>query len=243
MNTHISPHNSHSWLQGKSLKGTLSDFDSHQERRLSSLEAQLGRQQDDMVNKINVLWKVFFEKLDDTSTCNTAGDSMAHVNATSTDQIRRKITRKVEEKAKDEFWRKRSKKKRGEEEDLETLVSFPQLRRIPQASEDHKKGSGSGDGWGVLNIDFTGVSTDRIPPFIIGGNDDDNEKTHYSDNLNLGPEYKYDESGVRKRISEKRTKNQAKNDKTEHGMKEREKTKSKSKSKAKKPKSTEKSTP
>ncbi|GKG49532.1 hypothetical protein Tco_0515984, partial [Tanacetum coccineum] len=44
-------------------------------------------------------------------------------------------------------------------------------------------------------------------------------------------------------ISEKRTKNQAKNDKTEHGMKEREKTKSKSKSKAKKPKSTEKSTP
>ncbi|GJX59790.1 hypothetical protein Tco_0291180 [Tanacetum coccineum] len=94
MNTHISPHNSHSWLQGKSLKGTLSDFDSHQERRLSSLEAQLGRQQDDMVNKINVLWKVFFEKLDDTSTCNTAGDSMAHVNATSTDQIRRKITRK-----------------------------------------------------------------------------------------------------------------------------------------------------
>ncbi|GJX84505.1 K homology domain-containing protein [Tanacetum coccineum] len=44
------------------------------------------------------------------------------------------------------------------------------------------------------NVDFTWVSTDRIPPFIIGGNDDDNEKTHYSDSLNLGPEYKYDES-------------------------------------------------
>ncbi|GKD13763.1 hypothetical protein Tco_1198170 [Tanacetum coccineum] len=44
------------------------------------------------------------------------------------------------------------------------------------------------------NVDFTEVGTDRIPPFIIGGNEDDNEKTHYSDNLKLGPEYKYDES-------------------------------------------------
>ncbi|GJY01148.1 zinc finger, CCHC-type containing protein [Tanacetum coccineum] len=44
------------------------------------------------------------------------------------------------------------------------------------------------------NVDFMEVGTDRIPPFIIGGNEDDNEKTHYSDNLNLEPEYKYDES-------------------------------------------------
>ncbi|GJU79274.1 protein kinase-like domain, concanavalin A-like lectin/glucanase domain protein [Tanacetum coccineum] len=46
------------------------------------------------------------------------------------------------------------------------------------------------------NVDFTGVSTDRIPPFIIEGNGDDNEKTYYSANLNLGPEYKYDESVI-----------------------------------------------
>ncbi|GJR71312.1 hypothetical protein Tco_0083677, partial [Tanacetum coccineum] len=44
------------------------------------------------------------------------------------------------------------------------------------------------------NVDFIRVGTKRIPPFIIGGNSDDNEKTHYTDNLNLGPEYKYDES-------------------------------------------------
>ncbi|GKA54333.1 hypothetical protein Tco_0753282, partial [Tanacetum coccineum] len=44
------------------------------------------------------------------------------------------------------------------------------------------------------NINFTRVGADRIPPFIIGGNEDDNEKTHYSDSLNLGPEYKYDKS-------------------------------------------------
>nr|GEW63622.1 protein kinase-like domain, concanavalin A-like lectin/glucanase domain protein [Tanacetum cinerariifolium] len=48
------------------------------------------------------------------------------------------------------------------------------------------------------NVDFTGVGADRIPPFIIGGDDNGNEKTHYSDSLNLGPEYKYDESYVEK---------------------------------------------
>ncbi|GJT79773.1 retrotransposon protein, putative, ty1-copia subclass [Tanacetum coccineum] len=53
------------------LERTLSEFDSHQERRLSSLGAQLERQQDDMINKINILWKVFFEKLNDTSTRDT----------------------------------------------------------------------------------------------------------------------------------------------------------------------------
>ncbi|GKC50164.1 hypothetical protein Tco_1072909 [Tanacetum coccineum] len=46
------------------------------------------------------------------------------------------------------------------------------------------------------NVDFTRVSTDKIPPFIIGGNEDDNEKTHYLDSLHLGPEYKYDESVI-----------------------------------------------
>ncbi|GJX48512.1 hypothetical protein Tco_0273702 [Tanacetum coccineum] len=44
-----------------------------------------------------------------------------------------------------------------------------------------------------------------------------------------------------KRISEKRIKNQAKNDKTEHGMKKREKDKVKSKPKSKKPKLTPRS--
>ncbi|GJT85378.1 hypothetical protein Tco_1067095 [Tanacetum coccineum] len=69
------------------LERTLSEFDSHQERRLSFLGAQLGRQQDDMINKINILWKVFSKKLDDTSTRDTVGDSMTHVNAASTNQI------------------------------------------------------------------------------------------------------------------------------------------------------------
>ncbi|GJT27383.1 hypothetical protein Tco_0907658 [Tanacetum coccineum] len=38
------------------------------------------------------------------------------------------------------------------------------------------------------------INTNRVPPFVIEGDDDSHEKTHYTDSLNLGPEYKYDES-------------------------------------------------
>ncbi|GKC37952.1 hypothetical protein Tco_1050336 [Tanacetum coccineum] len=61
------------------------------------------------------------------------------------------------------------------------------------------------------NVDFMGISTGKIPPFIIGGNDDDNEKTHYSDSLNLGPEYKYHESVCKAIRSLIRMKNMRKN--------------------------------
>ncbi|GJV70233.1 hypothetical protein Tco_1485742 [Tanacetum coccineum] len=43
------------------------------------------------------------------------------------------------------------------------------------------------------HIDFTDISTNRIPPFIVESDDDNREKTHYSGSLDLGPEYKYDE--------------------------------------------------
>ncbi|GJY32535.1 protein kinase-like domain, concanavalin A-like lectin/glucanase domain protein [Tanacetum coccineum] len=44
------------------------------------------------------------------------------------------------------------------------------------------------------HIDFTDIKPDRIPPFAIESDDDNSEKTHYSDSLDLGPEYKYDEN-------------------------------------------------
>ncbi|GKB06624.1 hypothetical protein Tco_0834857 [Tanacetum coccineum] len=47
------------------LERTPREFDSHQERRLSILGTQLGQQQDDMINKINTLGKVFSEKEDE----------------------------------------------------------------------------------------------------------------------------------------------------------------------------------
>ncbi|GKB54538.1 hypothetical protein Tco_0905291 [Tanacetum coccineum] len=43
------------------------------------------------------------------------------------------------------------------------------------------------------HVDFTDIGTDSIPPFVIKSDDDNCEKTHYSDSLDLGPEYKYDE--------------------------------------------------
>ncbi|GJR03345.1 hypothetical protein Tco_0526329 [Tanacetum coccineum] len=47
------------------------------------------------------------------------------------------------------------------------------------------------------HIDFTDIKTDRIPPFAIESDDDSSEKTHYSDNLDLGSEYKHDENVCR----------------------------------------------
>ncbi|GKC67899.1 hypothetical protein Tco_1100497 [Tanacetum coccineum] len=47
------------------------------------------------------------------------------------------------------------------------------------------------------HIDFTNIRTDHIPPFVIRSDDDNSEKTHYSDNFDLGPEYKYDENVCR----------------------------------------------
>ncbi|GJX80079.1 protein kinase-like domain, concanavalin A-like lectin/glucanase domain protein [Tanacetum coccineum] len=47
------------------------------------------------------------------------------------------------------------------------------------------------------HIDFTNIRTDRIPPFVIRSDDDNSEKTHYPDSLDLGPVYKYVENVCR----------------------------------------------
>ncbi|GJS59973.1 hypothetical protein Tco_0654757 [Tanacetum coccineum] len=67
------------------LEKALTDFDSHQERRLSSLSAQLGQQQDDMISKINLLSKAISEKLDNMATRNTAGNPTPQLNYASID--------------------------------------------------------------------------------------------------------------------------------------------------------------
>ncbi|GKC24097.1 hypothetical protein Tco_1026247 [Tanacetum coccineum] len=70
------------------LEKALSDLDYLKERRL-----QLGQQQDDMINKINTPWRVVSEKLNDTPTHDTAGNSMAHVNAASVDHVKKEELR------------------------------------------------------------------------------------------------------------------------------------------------------
>ncbi|GKD99852.1 hypothetical protein Tco_1387836 [Tanacetum coccineum] len=59
------------------LEKALLDFDSNQEKRLSHLRTQLEQQQDDMIHKINLLWKTISEKLNDVSTPKNAGNPMA----------------------------------------------------------------------------------------------------------------------------------------------------------------------
>ncbi|GJY36259.1 hypothetical protein Tco_0421637 [Tanacetum coccineum] len=44
------------------------------------------------------------------------------------------------------------------------------------------------------HIDIEDLKTDNLPPFIIANDDSGQEKTYYLDSLNLGPEYKQDES-------------------------------------------------
>ncbi|GJU73771.1 hypothetical protein Tco_1265176 [Tanacetum coccineum] len=62
------------------LEKALLDFDSHQEKRLSHLKTQLGQQQDDMIEKINLLWKTVSKKLNDTSSPENAKNFMAPKN-------------------------------------------------------------------------------------------------------------------------------------------------------------------
>ncbi|GJX30092.1 hypothetical protein Tco_0238171 [Tanacetum coccineum] len=71
------------------LEKALIDFDSHQEKRLSSLRTQLGQQQDELISKINLLWKAVSKKLNDTPIHDTTGNPAAQMNFTSTNDTTR----------------------------------------------------------------------------------------------------------------------------------------------------------
>nr|GEV83986.1 zinc finger, CCHC-type [Tanacetum cinerariifolium] len=69
------------------IERVLSDFDSRQERKLSCLGTQLRQQQDDMINRINTLWRFVSEKFDNTHAHDTARNSMACANSISIDSL------------------------------------------------------------------------------------------------------------------------------------------------------------
>ncbi|GJY62485.1 hypothetical protein Tco_0463142, partial [Tanacetum coccineum] len=109
--TYTSPWNgsfsTHSSNYQTKLEKALTDFDPHQEKRLSSLRTQLGQQQDDMISKINLLWKTISDKLDDTLIRNTARSPTAQMNFTSTnyptkEELRRKESKAYQNEAKEE---------------------------------------------------------------------------------------------------------------------------------------------
>ncbi|GJS57572.1 hypothetical protein Tco_0652356 [Tanacetum coccineum] len=65
------------------IEKLLSDFDSHQENRLSSLVTQIKQQQDKVINKINTLRKVVSNKFGNAPTRDIAKNSMVHANVVS----------------------------------------------------------------------------------------------------------------------------------------------------------------
>ncbi|GKB56134.1 hypothetical protein Tco_0912320 [Tanacetum coccineum] len=282
----------------------LIDFDSHQEKRLSSLMTQLGQHQDDMISKKNLLGKAVFENLDDAPIHDTAGNPAAQMNFTSTNNLTREelqgkgiknetkeegnvktITTECEDhemtvESKEEFREETEDEIKEEEEDcLKHFNTFPTMKELrlhynwimSNRLEPRRKLSNPKKNYnfvgrvrglkvfignftyecdfmvlkdttnvidhylGLLvfgkpfmdatelvynkeegmvvferdkeriifktphkmdmfkHIDFADRGTDSIPLFIIESDDDDCEKTHYSDNLDLGPEYKYNE--------------------------------------------------
>ncbi|GJZ07771.1 hypothetical protein Tco_0542054 [Tanacetum coccineum] len=67
----------HSSSYQMKLEKALLDFDSNQEKKLSHRRTQLEQQQDDMIGKINLLWKTISEKLNNVSTPENARNLMA----------------------------------------------------------------------------------------------------------------------------------------------------------------------
>ncbi|GJT55782.1 MAK10-like protein [Tanacetum coccineum] len=90
MEAHLAPmqptqvNKNHYLIYQTKLEKALIDFDSHQEKRLSSLRTQLEQQQDNMISKINLLWKAVSEKLDDAPIRDTTGNPAAQMTFTST---------------------------------------------------------------------------------------------------------------------------------------------------------------
>nr|GEW07291.1 protein kinase-like domain, concanavalin A-like lectin/glucanase domain protein [Tanacetum cinerariifolium]GEY86733.1 protein kinase-like domain, concanavalin A-like lectin/glucanase domain protein [Tanacetum cinerariifolium] len=74
---------------------TLRDYSkpSHEGYR-NTIELPVGNNVDDMIRKINILWKTVFEKLDDVSTLRNAGNSMAPKSIASISHVEREELRK-----------------------------------------------------------------------------------------------------------------------------------------------------
>ncbi|GJT82454.1 hypothetical protein Tco_1056796 [Tanacetum coccineum] len=81
------------------LEKALLDFDFNQEKRLSHLRTQLRQQQDDMIGKINLLYKTVSEKLNDVYTLKNAGNSMAHKSIAAISHEERRSSERKESKA------------------------------------------------------------------------------------------------------------------------------------------------
>nr|GEU31022.1 hypothetical protein [Tanacetum cinerariifolium] len=112
-----------------------------------------------------------------------------------------KSEKKVEEETEGEI-------KEEEEDDPKHFDTFPTMKELgyhvwllkiprpPWVKAKIKTGNVNNVKFSCM-IDITDRGADNIPHFIMESDDDNCEKTHYSDSLDLGPEYKYDEYACR----------------------------------------------
>ncbi|GJS60242.1 hypothetical protein Tco_0655026 [Tanacetum coccineum] len=77
------------------LQKALLDFDSHHEKRISHLKTQLEQQNNDMIGKINLLGKIVFEKLNNVTSTENAGNHMALKSAATIIHDEREELRKI----------------------------------------------------------------------------------------------------------------------------------------------------
>ncbi|GKA08919.1 hypothetical protein Tco_0688250 [Tanacetum coccineum] len=283
------------------LERVLNDFDSHQEKRLSSLRTQLKQQQDEVINKFNTLWKVVSEKFNNPPAHDVAKYPTPHINVVyhahhengappnkginspskllslkyqsqsspgeqnrNSSSLKRvyfvntitvirkedesraagtkesdaaedksrnikrndpedrtcgetKEVEKVEKESEESEEEIEEETEEEEEDDPEYFVTFPTIEELGRV-----KGLKVFVGNFTYECDFviledtTSVIDHYLGGMVLGnpfvketglvyikeeetvmfekGNDDDHEKTHYSDSLNLGPTYKQDES-------------------------------------------------
>ncbi|GJU57821.1 hypothetical protein Tco_1235587 [Tanacetum coccineum] len=198
--------------------GVLSNFDAHKEKRLSSIGTQLRQQQDDMINKIDTLWRVVSEKFDNMPANDTAGNSMACVNAKENEPKEEEIMEPrvtkdddrniMVKKEKEDEKRREASNEKIEEETEEKEKDDPEYFDIPPTIEELSYHEwllkNPWPSW--VNAKIKTGNLDNIKISCMAGqflkrqvyidpeHDDDQEKTHYSNSLNLGPAYRRDES-------------------------------------------------
>ncbi|GKF62386.1 hypothetical protein Tco_0182440, partial [Tanacetum coccineum] len=73
----------------------LIDFDSHHEKRISHLKIQLKQQNDDMIGKINLLWKIASEELNNVTSTENAGNHIALKSVAAISHDEREELRKI----------------------------------------------------------------------------------------------------------------------------------------------------
>ncbi|GJX86069.1 hypothetical protein Tco_0336843 [Tanacetum coccineum] len=165
----------------------VSNFMASQDARLSKVEADFKQQQGEITNKIDTFLKAINDRMTRALPSDTVKNLKLNINSTSLvlDNDHDTIV-KVEEESEESV--------EEEEDDPEYFDTFPTVEELEDTTIDHYLREM------VLGKPFvkeTGLvynKEERTVMFEKEGNDDDHEKTHYSDNLNLGPAYRRYES-------------------------------------------------